>query len=75
VYNKFSRTFICDVLINNEISNYFVSSNPKIKKNLISMLKVQGKIKPYCTSVNFRLNPKFVFEVGKVLATNGLFIV
>jgi hypothetical protein len=29
----------------------------------------------YCTSVNLRLKPKFVFEVGNVLATNGLFIV
>jgi hypothetical protein len=29
----------------------------------------------YCTSVNLRLKPKLVFEVGKVLATKGLFIV
>ena len=29
----------------------------------------------YCTRVNLRLNPKFVLEVGKVLATKGLFIV
>lgn len=30
---------------------------------------------PYCTRVNLRLNPNFVFEVGKVLATNGSFMV
>ena len=29
----------------------------------------------YWTSVNLRLNPKSVMEVGKVVATNGLFIV
>jgi hypothetical protein len=29
----------------------------------------------YCASVNLRLNPKFVLDVGKVFATNGLFIV
>jgi len=27
----------------------------------------------HCARVNFRLNPKFVLEVGNVLATNGLF--
>jgi hypothetical protein len=31
--------------------------------------------KVYWTSVNLRLNPKSVMEVGKVVATNGLFIV
>jgi hypothetical protein len=29
----------------------------------------------YWTSVNLRLNPKSVLEVGKVVATNGLFMV
>ncbi len=29
----------------------------------------------YYIRVNFRLKPKLVLEVGKVLATNGLFIV
>ena len=28
----------------------------------------------YCTRVNLRLKPKLVFEVGKVLATNGFVI-
>ena len=29
----------------------------------------------YWTSINLRLNPKSVFEVGKVVATKGLFMV
>ena len=37
--------------------------------------KPVGKENNYWTRVNLRLNPKFVFEVGKVFATNGLFIV
>ncbi len=52
---------------------------PKVKIRRALFQTFSGKVKfsgvsPYCASVNFRLNPKFVLDVGKVFATNGLFI-
>ena len=42
---------------------------------LMCVKKIAWNENFYCTRVNLRLNPKFVFEVGKVLATKGLFMV
>lgn len=44
-------------------------------KNKQAKFIYSGPIIFYCIRINLRLKPKFVLEVGKVLATNGLFIV
>lgn len=51
------------------------SGNQSRKLCVKRFLMNHEKINFYWTRVNFRLNPKFVLDVGKVLATKGLFIV
>ena len=68
-------TFVCDLL-----SHRFVNKRLKIRTSLFQTFSEKNKKQLlrkyfYCTRVNLRLNPKFVFEVGKVFATKGLFIV